>query len=911
MRSRMLELLPPPPAPPSISLEPATDLFNEESHAAHATQLLQQSGYEVCGDYQIPEIGANLRGFFRQPNVYGVVYKAADFEWMDLRCAFLDDTGKQAIHTWTSAPLHDGLSPPWNKLYHHRNATPKELLSLMAAFEAELPENLIQESVSAEAFAQTLLEAYEADMKWRAEAQSGAEQEESGDSSEIDRLADELLERATGDRYQHTDILCNKRLKRIQRLLKTNPLSDHARNTLRAARDSVLPCPYFNVDQTPRKRQIDCIVGDHVSRFPVETREVWASQVVDDIAAMADDIRAAWSRLGEHCETADASKPSATWKKKAMVLIDQIGADNVRHRLQQWLPLINSPRTEVPDSNWVDAHPLFITKTNQIVLRGLIWCYSFIPDDRMPQVLAKVGMSAYRKIPDLGERAVKVGNACVYAIGTQANTEGVAQLALMKTKVKTATARKLIERQLDATAAQQGISREELEEISIPTYGMQETGQLTEPFGEFTARLTVDRQKVQLTWLKQNGKEQKSVPAAVKRDLPEELKELKTAAKDIEKMISAQKSRIESLYLNSVSWSFSDWKERYLDHPLVGLMAKRLLWTFTPPGTADSVTGIYHDGQLVDQTGIPLTLSDNITVRLWHPLHELAETVQAWRVFLEERQICQPFKQAHREVYLLTDAEQTTGTYSNRQAAHILSQAQYRSLAQARRWNVNFLGAWDGGDEGVAVRRLPAFDMRAEFWVSGIYDETAHEIRYVSTDQVRFYLPHDAGEPMELVDVQPIVFSEIMRDADLFVGVASVGNDPNWEDGGPDGQYRDYWHSYSFGGLNQSADTRREVLERLLPALKIADQCQLTDRFLEVKGQLRTYRIHLGSSNILMTPNDQYLCIVPARGKSAADKIMLPFEGDHTLSVILSKAFLLADDTKIKDPTILRQIQTG
>jgi hypothetical protein len=27
-----------------------------------------------------------------------------------------------------------------------------------------------------------------------------------------------------------------------------------------------------------------------------------------------------------------------------------------------------------------------------------------------------------------------------------------------------------------------------------------------------------------------------------------------------------------------------------------------------------------------------------------------------------------------------------------------------------------------------------------------------------------------------------------------------------------------------------------------------------------VKGELRTYRIHLGSGNILMEPNDQYLC---------------------------------------------------
>jgi hypothetical protein len=38
------------------------------------------------------------------------------------------------------------------------------------------------------------------------------------------------------------------------------------------------------------------------------------------------------------------------------------------------------------------------------------------------------------------------------------------------------------------------------------------------------------------------------------------------------------------------------------------------------------------------------------------------------------------------------------------------------------------------------------------------------------------------------------------------------------------------------------------------------------------------------------------------------DDRFLPFEGDPTLSIIISKAFLLAEDAKIKDPTITRQI---
>jgi hypothetical protein len=206
---------------------------------------------------------------------------------------------------------------------------------------------------------------------------------------------------------------------------------------------------------------------------------------------------------------------------------------------------------------------------------------------------------------------------------------------------------------------------------------------------------------------------------------------------------------------------------------------------------------------------------------------------------------------------------------------------------------------------------LVQWGLCAEFWTEGVGGPTSEAgiYLYTSTDQVRFRQIGQC-EPLRLDAVPPLVFSEVMRDVDLFVGVCSVGNDPNWREGGPDGRYGAYWQSYAFGDLSTSGESRREVLERLLPRLVIADRCLLADRFLVVRGDYRTYKIHLGSGNILMEPNDQYLCIVPQRGGPAAATrdLFLPFEGDGLLSIILSKAFLLASDVQITDPTILRQI---
>ncbi|MFD1543843.1 DUF7737 domain-containing protein [Nonomuraea guangzhouensis] len=55
-----------------------------------------------------------------------------------------------------------------------------------------------------------------------------------------------------------------------------------------------------------------------------------------------------------------------------------------------------------------------------------------------------------------------------------------------------------------------------------------------------------------------------------------------------------------------------------------------------------------------------------------------------------------------------------------------------------------------------------------------------------------------------------------------------------------------------------------------------------------------------------MEPNDAYLCVVP---RGSGDQVFLPFEEDGgMLSIILSKAFLLAADTTITDPSITRQV---
>ena len=143
-----------------------------------------------------------------------------------------------------------------------------------------------------------------------------------------------------------------------------------------------------------------------------------------------------------------------------------------------------------------------------------------------------------------------------------------------------------------------------------------------------------------------------------------------------------------------------------------------------------------------------------------------------------------------------------------------------------------------------------------------------------------------------------------MHDVDLFMGVTSIAADPDRREGGPERAYRE---RTAFGELGATAATRRDALERLLPRLKIADRRTLDGRFPVVRGDRGMYEIHLLSANILLEPDDAYLCIVPAPARGERN---LPFEDDR-LSLILSKAFLPAADADITDRSILTQIGRG
>ncbi|MBT2226142.1 DUF4132 domain-containing protein [Nonomuraea sp. NEAU-A123] len=637
----------------------------------------------------------------------------------------------------------------------------------------------------------------------------------------------------------------------------------------------------------PAKRTLDILMSEHPTGEPGEAIRALVPEC-DGFAALVRGEYIERLEVPEvlpilrHWVTATSPDPGPKWTAKARELLTPEAVALSREILGR----IPAYRESLWNTAYRDEITYLQQRTAELV-RGMIWTCELIDEPWVAGLLGDVAVATGTGMGGSGpnSRSERVANAALGALSRRGGLEVVPQLARVQAKVRKKSILAKVTRMLDAVAVRTGLSPEQLLERTVPTFGLSPDGTRSEQGVTLSVNGTITF----------NGR--KTIPKSVDRGL---LAEFKATAKELKKAMPAERFRVERALASERLWRWHEVCEFYLDHPVTGFFARTLIWEILqgPAGLPVRVDGAW---ELTDPAGRRIQPRPDTPVLLWHPISHTADEVRAWRDHLMAIGLRQPYKQAFRELYLLTPAEEETRDHSRRFSNHLLRYGQAKALLTSRGWTGMTLGHWDGaGGSGwcTATKELPGGLTAA--WDFHL-DEHSYERDDYGTASIcvsgdlRFT---SEGETVLLAEVPPLILSEALRDADLAVGVTSTGLDPNGTG--------DYWQSYSFGDLTESAQVRRDALTRLLPRLTIADHCTLEERFLRVRGDLRTYRIHLGSGNILMEPNDAYLCIVP---RGSGDQVFLPFEEDGgMLSIILSKAFLLAADTTITDPSITRQI---
>ena len=220
----------------------------------------------------------------------------------------------------------------------------------------------------------------------------------------------------------------------------------------------------------------------------------------------------------------------------------------------------------------------------------------------------------------------------------------------------------------------------------------------------------------------------------------------------------------------------------------------------------------------------------------------------------------------------------------------------------------------------VPTKLLPSWNMHAEFYVdlpsdrkaslteSALGEQSGSGINlFLGSDQVRFY--RDRKE-IAIDEVPAIVYSEIMRDVDLFTSVSLVGQDETWSDRGDRGMGV-VASETDRSELSAVLELRAEILSRVLPLTTIAGRCTVENAWLVVRGQLGTYRIQIPWGGVLrLTDSGVRRLNIPEKllESVSVDLAGFPIELDHRTEMILRKAHLLANDWKIDSPDLIRQL---
>ncbi|WP_458120863.1 DUF5724 domain-containing protein [Paenibacillus sp. Z6-24] len=433
------------------------------------------------------------------------------------------------------------------------------------------------------------------------------------------------------------------------------------------------------------------------------------------------------------------------------------------------------------------------------------------------------------------------------------------------------------------------------------------------------ARLEIDPEgKTSMTAVK-GGKPLKSVPSRLnKHEYIIRLKELKTELTD---QYRRARSELERSMVNQTAFTAEEVR-RLQQNPVLAPLFRSLVFRsgqtlgyinseasclLTPQAAGENPAGTAMDGESSESAPMlsgsdtsPAAVAGYTEHRLQpgdeviiaHPLHLyqsghwhlfqrdlIQHQLHAKQIDRPDQRNREPFKQVFRELYLLNDDEKASGTVSRRYAGHQVQPNKTVALLRGRGWTVSY----EDGLQKVDYRNnLIASIYAMADWFSPADTEAP------TLETVQFH-DRTTYKPVPLEQVPAVLFSEVMRDIDLAVSVAHVGGvDPE--------------------ASLSTIEMRRAIVEESLRLMKISN-VQIKNNHALIQGSLGHYSVHLGSA-IVYKQAAGALNIIPVHSQHRG-RIFLPFmDEDPRTAEILSKIVMLAQDTKIKDPLILKQLQS-
>jgi hypothetical protein len=237
-------------------------------------------------------------------------------------------------------------------------------------------------------------------------------------------------------------------IKVVDDYLKVNPMSDELHKAIERLTQSI-EAESRSVEIRRWILRLKELMGETQVSLPLAAGDLWADTALRELYAMDSRTKAAWAELLAHCSRATGSTPSSKWLKGADQYIDTIGNLNLFIKLLHWFPLVDKQHTTSASES---DHGQFLLPANADILKGLVWLCSKSDDVEIARALTALALFSHKKSSGSRSRAVKVRNACFWALGNMPSAEGIAQLKVLELKVTGDSAQKVIMNALEIAA---------------------------------------------------------------------------------------------------------------------------------------------------------------------------------------------------------------------------------------------------------------------------------------------------------------------------------------------------------------------------------------------------------------------------------------------------------------------------
>ena len=372
-----------------------------------------------------------------------------------------------------------------------------------------------------------------------------------------------------------------------------------------------------------------------------------------------------------------------------------------------------------------------------------------------------------------------------------------------------------------------------------------------------TIKLVIDEQGKAELEVTKGDKTLKSIPDKYKKD--KQVEALKDSKSYLTKQYSRTRLSLEQAMLSQTLFTAAE-LAKILEHPVVKAMLSKLV-LFNPETQA---SGFWQDGKLLSAEGSLTPLKETDKLLIAHPSH-LFYAVQwdLYQKYLFDKEIKQPFKQVFRELYVPTKDELETSNRSERYQGHQVQPQKTVALLRSRGWTVNY-------EEGLQ-RVYHKEGFRATIYAAADW-YTPSDVEAPTLEYVVFYNLKD-GKEVPMKEINPVIFSEVMRDVDLVVSVAHVGGvDPE---------------------ASHSTMQMRAALARESARLFKLTNVEVKERHILVKNEHGDYSLHLGSG--MISRGGLQINVVAVQSQHRG-RIFLPFvDDDPKTAEIISKMKLLAE----------------